>query len=48
MPTSYYLACLETYRYVWNGTFGDRTSATGVDADFVSRLCLEHRGKALN
>lgn len=47
MPTSYYLACLETYRYVWIVTLGDTTSATGVDVGFVSSFCLVHRGKAL-
>ncbi len=47
MPTSYYLACFETYRYVWIGTLGDTMSATGVDADLVSSFCLVHRGKAL-
>jgi hypothetical protein len=47
MHTSYYLACLETYRCVWIGTLCDTTSATGVDADLVSSFCLVHRGKAL-
>ena len=47
MPTSYYLACLETYRYVWIVTLGDTTSATGVDVGFVSNFCLVQRGKAL-
>lgn len=47
MPTSYYLACLETCRYVWIGTFDDTTSTAGVDAGFISSFCLEHRGKAL-
>jgi hypothetical protein len=47
MPTSYYLACLETYRYVWIGTLSNTASATDVDADLVSSFCLEHRGKAL-
>lgn len=47
MPTGYYLACLETHRYVWIGTFGDTTSAAGIDADLVSSFCLVHRGKSL-
>ena len=47
MPTSYYLACLETYRYVWISTLSNTASATDVDADLVSSFCLEHRGKAL-
>ncbi len=47
MSTGYYLACLETHRYVWIGTLGDTTSAVGVEAELVSKFCLEHRGKAL-
>lgn len=47
MPTGYYLACLETQRYVWIGTLGDATSAVGVEAELISSFCLEHRGKAL-
>lgn len=47
MPTGYYLACLETERYVWIGTFGDTNSAAGVDTDLVSSFCLVHRGKSL-
>lgn len=47
MPIGYYLACLETQRYVWIGTIGDSTAAIGVDAGLVSTFCLEHRGKAL-
>ncbi|MCE0980808.1 hypothetical protein LU659_25795 [Pseudomonas monteilii] len=47
MPTGYYLACLETYRYVWIGALGETMSATGVDAELVSSFCLLHRGKAL-
>lgn len=47
MPTGYYLACLETQRYVWIGTLGDDTSAVGVEAELISSFCLEHRGKAL-
>ena len=47
MPTGYYLACLETERYVWIGTFGDTKSAAGVDTDLVSSFCLVHRGKSL-
>ncbi|MBX8514906.1 hypothetical protein K5D69_09380 [Pseudomonas cichorii] len=47
MSTGYYLACLETHRYVWIGTLGDTTSAAGVDIDLVSSFCLVHRGKAL-
>lgn len=47
MPTGYYLACLETHRYVWIGALGDTTSAAGVDAELVSNFCLVHRGKAL-
>ncbi|MGP4956440.1 hypothetical protein [Pseudomonas helleri] len=47
MPTGYYLACLETHRYVWIGTLGDTISAVGVDVDLVSSFCLEHRSKAL-
>ena len=48
MPIGYYLACLETQRYVWIGTLGDITSAVGVDADLVSSFCLVHRGKSLS
>ncbi|CAI8867936.1 conserved hypothetical protein [Pseudomonas sp. IT-P258] len=48
MSTSYYLACLETLRYVWVGTLADTTSAAGVQAEVVSRFCLAHRGKALS
>lgn len=47
MPTGYYLACLQTYCYVWIGTLGDITSVIGVDADLISSFCLVHRGKAL-
>ncbi|MFW4929832.1 hypothetical protein [Pseudomonas alloputida] len=47
MPTGYYLACLETHRYVWVGTLSDTASPVGVDAEFVSSFCLAHRGKAL-
>jgi len=47
MPTGYYLACLETQRYVWIGTLGNTISAAGVNADLVSNFCLVHRGKAL-
>lgn len=47
MPTGYYLACLETERYVWIGTFGDTKYAAGVDPDLVSSFCLVHRGKSL-
>lgn len=47
MSTGYYLACLETHRYVWIGTLGDTTSEAGVDADLVSSFCLVHRGKSL-
>lgn len=35
MPIGYYLACLETHRYVWIGTLSDTISAAGVDADLV-------------
>lgn len=47
MPTGYYLACLETYRYVWIGTLGETPSAVGIEPDLVSSFCLEHRGKSL-
>jgi len=47
MPTGYYLACLETHRYVWIGKLGDTTSAACVDADLVSSFCLVHRGRSL-
>ncbi len=47
MPTGYYLACLETHRYVWVGTLGDTASAVGVEGELVSRFCLAHCGKAL-
>ena len=47
MPTGYYLACLETHRYVWIGTLGNTMSAAGVDADLVSSFCLAHRSKTL-
>lgn len=47
MPTGYYLACLETCRYVWIGSLGATTSADGVDVDLVSSFCLAHRNKAL-
>lgn len=47
MRTGYYLACLETHRYVWIGTLGETTSAAGVDAELVSSFCLLHRGKTL-
>ncbi len=47
MPIGYYLACLETHRYVWIGKLGDTTSAAGVDADLVSSFCLVHRGRSL-
>ncbi|MDF9903946.1 hypothetical protein [Pseudomonas sp. lyk4-40-TSB-59a] len=47
MPTGYYLACLDTYRYVWIGALGGTTSTVGVEADLVSRFCLEHRNKTL-
>lgn len=44
---AYYLACLETQRYVWIGALSDTTSTVGADADLVSSFCLVHRGKAL-
>jgi hypothetical protein len=47
MSIGYYLACLETHRYVWVGKLGDTTPAAGVNADAVSSFCLVHRGKAL-
>lgn len=47
MPTGYYLACLETQRYVWVGMLSEITSATGVDDDLISSFYLMHRGKAL-
>lgn len=47
MPTSYYLACLETHRYVWIGTLSDTTTTAGVNAERVSSFCLDHRGKTL-
>lgn len=47
MSTGYYLACLETHRYVWIGTLGHIASAVGVDVDLVSSFCLVHRGKSL-
>lgn len=47
MSVGYYLACLETQRYVWIGTLGDITSAEAVEADLVSSFCLGHRGKIL-
>ncbi len=47
MPTGYYLACLETLRYIWIGALGGTSSAASVDADLVSSFCLVHRGKAL-
>ncbi|MCF5691290.1 hypothetical protein GIV23_05390 [Pseudomonas sp. PA-1-2A] len=47
MSTGYYLACLETYRYVWIGTIAETMSAVGVDSERVSSFCLMHRGKAL-
>lgn len=47
MPTSYYLACLETGCYVWIGTLDHTMSSAGVDAGLVSSFCLAHRGKPL-
>ena len=47
MPTSYYLACLATHRYVWIGQLAATTSTPGADAECVSSFCLAHRGKAL-
>lgn len=47
MPTGYYLACLETHRFVWIGTLGGATPAVGVEAELVSSFCLTHRGKVL-
>ena len=47
MPIGYYLACLETQRYIWIGTLEDTTSSVGVNADLVSSFCLVHRGKVL-
>lgn len=47
MPTSYYLACLETHRYVWVGTLDGKNVGADVDADLISNFCLMHRGKAL-
>lgn len=47
MPTGYYLACLESHRFVWVGTIGETTSAAGLDVNLISSFCLEHRGKAL-
>jgi hypothetical protein len=47
MPIGYYLAGLETQRYIWIGTLGDTTSAAVADAELVSSFCLLHRGKAL-
>lgn len=45
--TGYYLACLETNRYVWIGLLSETTSAAGVEADLVSSFCFMHRGKSL-
>lgn len=47
MPIGYYLACLETNRYVWVGTLGEVSSTVSVQAELVSGFCLAHRGKAL-
>lgn len=47
IPTSYYLSCLETYRYAWIEILGDTASATDVDADLIFSFCLEHQGKSL-
>lgn len=47
MPIGYYLACLETQRYIWIGALSDTTSTAGADAELVSSFCLLHRGKAL-
>jgi hypothetical protein len=47
MPTGYYLACFETYRYVWIGSLDDTSDPSTVNAQHVSAFCLEHRGKAL-
>lgn len=47
MSTGYYLACLETHRYIWIGMLSDTTSAVGVEAELVSSFCLAHRGRAL-
>jgi hypothetical protein len=47
MPTSYYLACLETHRYVWIGRLDDTTSAAIVEAALICSFCFMHRGKAL-
>lgn len=47
MPISYYLACLETGRYVWIGTLDDTASSSGADTGLVSSFCLAHRGKPL-
>lgn len=47
MPTSYYLVCPESNRFVWIGTLGETASANGVDLDLVSNFFLMHRGKML-
>lgn len=47
MPTGYYLACLETQRYVWIGKLSEVISTTGADVELISSFCLAHRGKAL-
>ena len=48
MSVAYYLACLESRRYVWVGTLGpDRQALPEGQAGAISRFALAHRGKPL-
>jgi hypothetical protein len=47
MLIGYYLARLETQRYVWIGKLSEIMSTTGADVELTSSFCLVHRGKAL-
>ena len=47
MPTSYYLACLDTYHFVWIGRISAPDPAAGVELTPVTLFCLAHRNKPL-
>ncbi|CAN7444838.1 hypothetical protein LJR296_007816 [Cupriavidus necator] len=48
MSVAYYLACLESGRYVWVGALGaDCQAMPEGQAGAISRFALAHRGKPL-
>ncbi|OUL84884.1 hypothetical protein CA603_24345 [Paraburkholderia hospita] len=48
MSVAYYLACIESRRYVWVGALGSNCQAIPEgQAAAISRFALAHRGKPL-